>query len=96
MKNMKNPSYGCNLYLTYDSGLDYAAIGESEFKYYTFLVDVPADKKAAVLKSFKEGSGYSEPKFMTEEEADSEMAQKRQKIRKEIVGDSMDEEEVSN
>ena len=96
VKNMKNLGYGCNLYLTYDSELDYAAIGESEFKYHTFLVDVPADKKAAVLKSFKDGSGYSEPKFMTEEEADSEMAQKRQKIRKEIVGDSMDEEEESN
>ena len=59
-------------------------------------MNVPADKKAAVLKSFQEGSGYSEPAFMTEEEADSEMAQKRQKIRKEIVGDSMDEEEESN
>lgn len=87
----------CSLYLSYDSDMDYAAIGASPFKYNTALVDVPDDKKASVLREYKEGSSYYEPTFMTGEEADKEMAQSRKEIREAVLGESEDaEEETSN
>ena len=76
---------------------NYAAIGESALKYSTVMVDVPSDKKASVLREYKEGSSYFEPAFMTKEEADSEMAQSRKEIRKTVLGESDEaEEEMSN
>ena len=96
-KEMKNAYFTCDLYLTYHSSIDYKSIGESAFQSNTFLVDVPADKKASVLKSFLEGSSFREPTFMTAEQADIEMAQTRMEIRQKIVGDTMEkEEEASN
>ena len=43
-----------------------------------------------------EGSSYYEPVFMTGEEADREMAQSRKEIRKTVLGESDDEEEVTS
>lgn len=95
-EKMSNVGMICKLYLSHQSDMDYAAIGGSAFKYSTVLVDVPSDKKAAVLKSYKEGSSYYEPVFMTGEEADREMAQSRKEIRKTVLGESDDEEEVTS
>ena len=97
VEKMSNVSSICKFYLSYQSDLDYAAIGESALKYSTVLVDVPSDKKASVLREYKEGSSYLEPAFMTKEEADSEMAQSRKEIRKTVLGESDEaEEEMSN
>jgi len=92
---MTNVNSATELYLSYQADSDYAALGESAFRYSANLVDVPTDKKAAVLKDFKEGSGFTEPTFMTTEEADREMAESRKEIRKVVVGDSVEDEEAS-
>ena len=94
-EKMSNVSL-CNLYLTYQTDMDYAAIGASTFRYSTVLVDVPADKKASVLKAYKEGGSYIDPVFMTGEEADREMAEYRKEIRKTVLGESDDEEEETS
>ena len=95
-EKMSNVSIICKLYLSYQSDMDYAAIGGSAFKYNTVLVDVPSDKKAAVLKAYKEGSSFYEPKFMTGEEADREMANSRKEIRKTVLGESDEAEEEAS
>lgn len=92
---MTNVNSATELYLSYQTDSDYAVLGESAFRYSAYLVDVPTDKKAAVLKDFKEGSGFTEPNFMTTEEADKEMAESRKEIRKAVVGNSAEEEEAS-
>jgi hypothetical protein len=92
---MTNVNSATELYLSYQTDSDYAVLGESAFRYSAYLVDVPTDKKAAVLKDFKEGSGFTEPTFMTTEEADREMAESRKEIRKVVVGDSVEDEEAS-
>ena len=92
---MTNVNSATELYLSYQADSDYAVLGESAFRYSANLVDVPTDKKAAVLKDFTEGSGFTEPTFMTTEEADREMAESRKEIRKAVLGDSAEEEETS-
>lgn len=88
---MENANFA-DFYLTYKEGLDYAAIGASAVSNSTTLVDVPSDKKAAVLKQFKEGSSWKEPVFETAEEADAEMFDYRAEIKSTVIGDQEETE----
>lgn len=81
-------------YVSHNDNFDYSALGDSPVNDSVFLVDVPSDKKASVLKQFKKDSIF-EPTFMSSEEADREMAAYREEIRGTVLGDS-EEEETEN
>ncbi len=77
-------------YVTHNDKINYGELGSSKAGDDVFLIDVPSDKKAAVLKAFKENT-YYEPSFMSAEAADAEMASYRKEIKKTVIGDSDDE-----
>ena len=76
-----------DFYVSYHDNIDYSALGASPVSDEVSLVDVPSEKKASVLKQFKENT-FWEPAFKSSEEADEEIAAFRAEIRKQIIGDS--------
>lgn len=91
------------LYLPYAEGADYGFVGEVMSKHAlagTCLVDVPYDKQVKVLRDtgLESKGSSSQPKFLTEAEADAELQDLRNKVNEKVSGnsneDSSDSEEA--